>query len=101
MWSTISTPLLFVAAGWLAVDPSGGLVASVILYAVVFLGIEAIARRRLLAFVVSVFGVALAVSAITSIAQGVYGQWQVVLAALLGIAAIAVLVANLRDLRRG
>lgn len=101
IWSTISTPLLFLAMGLLIVDHRFGIVSGVTAFVVVFLAIEAIARRRLVAFVVTLIGVIVAALVTIAVVQGVLGRWRLVLAALLAAIGCAILLANIRDLRRG
>ncbi len=101
VWSTISTPLLFAAAAWVLVDHDLAVVTAVVIFAVIFLAVEAIARRRFLAFAVSLALVAVAGLLGLALARGVLGRWQIVLAVLFGAAAVITLVVNLRDLRRG
>ena len=55
IWSTVSSPLLFAAVAVLIIAPNIGLVAGAGVFAVGFLAVEALARRRLAAFVVSLF----------------------------------------------
>ncbi|MPY93626.1 MAG: hypothetical protein GEV08_11360 [Acidimicrobiia bacterium] len=100
-WSTVSTPLLLIAAAFLLVDHRLGVVAGITLFVVVFLTIEAVARGRLISFALSLLVVAIGGLLGVAVVQGVLGRWELVLASLLGVAAGAVLVANLRDLRRG
>jgi hypothetical protein len=101
VWSSISAPLLFLAAAFLVVDHRMGVIAGVATFAVVFLAIEAIARRRLVAFALTLLGVIVVALVGVAVVQGVLGRWRVVIAAVLGASAGAVLFANIRDLRRG
>jgi hypothetical protein len=101
LWSAVSAPLLFLAGAFLLVDHQLGVVVGVATFAVVFLTIEAIARRRLVAFALTLIAVIVAALVALAVIQGLLGQWQFVLAALLAATAGAILLSNLRDLRRG
>lgn len=101
VWSTISSPLLFAAAAWVIVDPRVGVIAGAASFAGVFLAIEAIARRQLVAFVATVTVLVAAWLVTLAVVRGVLGQWRIILGALFVGMAFAVLVANVRDLRRG
>ena len=101
IWSTVSSPLLFAAVAVLIIAPNIGLVAGAGVFAVGFLAVEALARRRLAAFVVSLFLLLVAISVSLAIVGGVVNQWRIVVGSLLGAVALVVLVANMRDLRRG
>ena len=101
IWSTVSAPLLFVAAAVLIIAPNVGLIAGAAAFAVFFLAVEALARRRFASFLVSLVLVLIAGSVTLAVVGGVVEQWRVVVGILFGVVAGAVLVANLRDLRRG
>lgn len=100
IWSTLSAPLLFLAAAFVVADDRVGVRIGVAGLAVVFLTIESIARRRLVAFastlVLALVGLLLAIA----IANGVLGHWQLVVAALFAAVGAVVLLANVRDFRR-
>ncbi len=101
IWSTVSSPLLFAAAAWLIIAPTVGPVVGAALFAVVFLAVEALARRRFASFFVSLVVVLVAGSVALAVVEGVVDRWRIVVGILLLALAVAVLVANLRDLRRG
>jgi hypothetical protein len=101
VWSTISTPLVFAAAAFLLFDQHIAVITGVVVFAAVFAGVEAIARRRFFDYVATIALVVLAAVVVVTLAQEVFGRWQTVLAVLFGAAAVVTLVVNLRDLRRG
>jgi hypothetical protein len=101
IWSTISTPLLFLAAALIIVNHSLGVIAGVAVCAVVFLTFEAIARGRLISFAISLIGVIVVGLLVIATVKGILGEWRIVVGVLLAALALGVLVANLRDLRRG
>jgi len=71
-----------------------------VLFVVLFLGIEAAARARLLSFLVGLALTALTVALAAVLVTGLLQNWRVVLAALLAAVALVLLVVNLRELRR-
>jgi hypothetical protein len=101
IWSAISVPLLFAAAAWLLIDHSWGVVFSLSLLTVVFLAVEAVARGRLLGFLMTLTALVIGASLVISALQGVVGQWRVVIAAVLVALAALLLAGNILDLRRG
>jgi hypothetical protein len=100
IWAAISTPLLLSSVILILVVSPLALLADIGILACVFLGFEAIARRRFLSFLGSLvllvavvaIGVGLIVLFIT--------HWRVALSLVVGVAALALLVANLRAIRR-
>jgi hypothetical protein len=71
-----------------------------VLFVVLFLGIEAAARARLLSFLVGLALTALTLALAAVLVTGLLQNWRVVLAALLGLVALVLLVVNVRELRR-
>ena len=70
------------------------------LFVVLFLGIEAAARARLLSFLVGLALTALTLALAAVLVTGLLQNWRVVLAALLGLVAMVLLVVNVRELCR-
>ncbi|MDA2953278.1 MAG: hypothetical protein O2976_01505, partial [Actinomycetota bacterium] len=98
IWAALSTPLLITLIIWLLVGNSSshyavGVVAGITL----LVGIEALARGRLLTFLVT----ALALVATILIIGGLVQQWRLTLGILLAIGAVVLLWQNLRELRSG
>ncbi|HSM65292.1 MAG TPA: hypothetical protein VK860_03200 [Ilumatobacteraceae bacterium] len=99
-WSTVSTPLLLLAIAVLVL-PLGSSVASVAIVSLTTIfALEALARRRLVSFLLTAVTVLLAVSIGLSIVIGLLVEWRFTVAALLCIGALVVLVLNLVELRR-
>ena len=69
--------------------------------AVLFVGIEAFARRRFLSFVASVLLLAATVVVVVALVRLGHQYWKYVLAVVFGIAALALLIGNVGDLRHG
>ena len=100
VWSTVSAPLLFLVVAFLLVDTRFGIVAGAGAFVLLFLTVESIARHHFIAFALTAAAVVATVFVVFAVVQGLLGNWQLVLAAVLAALAAAVLVANLRDLRR-
>lgn len=66
-----------------------------------FAAVEAVARRRLLAFLIALAVTCLAVAAAIVLTLGLLRHWQAMLAVVLAIGALAALVINVQELRRG
>lgn len=101
VWAAVSTPLLALTIVVLLVGPPLAFLTSMVVFVVAFLGVEAIARGRLLAFTGGLVATALTVGIAAVLVIGLVRSWQVVLAVLLGVAALVLLVVNVRELRRG
>lgn len=98
IWAAISTPLLIGIIIWLLVGNATSYYWLGVLGGIALLvGIESLARGRLLAFLVTVLGVIAMVAIVTGLVQ----EWRVTLAVLLTLGAIVLLVQNVRELRSG
>ena len=100
VWGALSTPLLVGTIVVLLLGPPLAFLSSLVLFVVLFLGIEAAARARLLSFLVGVALTALTLALAVVLVTGLLQNWRVVLAALLGLVALVLLVVNVRELRR-
>ena len=101
VWAATSTPLLlssFILV--LLVSPLAWFIDLGVL-ACVFLGFEAIARRRFLSFLASLALLAAVVAVGGGLIVLFLRHWRIALSLLIGAAAAALLIANLRALRRG
>jgi hypothetical protein len=100
VWGALSTPLLIGTIVVLLLGPPLAFLSSIVLFVVLFLGIEAAARARLLSFLVGLALTALTLALAAVLVTGLLQNWRVVLAALLGLVALVLLVVNVRELRR-
>ena len=100
VWGALSTPLLVGTIVVLLLGPPLAFLSSLVLFVVLFLGIEAAARARLLSFLVGLALTALTLGLAAVLVTGLLQNWRVVLAALLGLVALVLLVVNVRELRR-
>ena len=101
VWAAVSTPLLVLTIVVLLTAPPLAFVTSAAVFAGLFLGVEAAARGRLLAFLGGLALTGLTLGAVTLLVVGLLRNWQAVLAVLLTLAAVALFAVNLRELRRG
>lgn len=96
VWAAISTPLLIAIVVWLLVgNYTNYYWVGVVVGVLVILGVESLARGRLLAFM----GWAVVVIVGTSVVVGLLREWRFTLAVLLLVGAVVLLTQNLRELR--
>ena len=97
VWSAISASFLLAGLAVVILGHAGALVPAVGALAVLMVSVEAFARRQLGRFVVGLVALVVAVSVAWSAATTAAGHWRWAVAALLVVAAVALLGANLRD----
>jgi hypothetical protein len=101
VWAAVSTPVLVLGLGGLLVRPSVPVLAGFLTFLVVFGVVEAIGRRRVLAFATVLGALALWVAAVAGLIFALLSSWHLVLAGLLAALALVLLVVNVRELRSG
>lgn len=94
-------PLLILAVVAILIGLPVALLTAFAGFGLMFAAVEAVARRRLLAFLTALVITCLAVTAAIVLTLGVLRHWQALLAVVLAIGALAALVINLQELRRG
>ena len=87
IWGALSTPLLIGTVVVLLLGPPLAFLWSIVLFVVLFLGVEAAARGRLLSFLVGLALTALTVAVAAVVVTALFQNWRVVLACLLGLVA--------------
>jgi hypothetical protein len=100
VWAAVSTPLLVLTIVVLLLGPPWAFATSVAVFLVAFLGVEAVARGRLLGFAGGLASAVLTVALVIGAVAGLLRNWQAVLAVVLGLAGLMLLVSNIRELRR-
>ncbi len=100
-WSVISTPLLLVAVIAILNSRSLASLTAVGNLILLFIAVEAFARRRLVSFIASFLMVIALLAGVLIVVLLLKDYWRVVVSALLAAAALALLVGNVRDLRHG
>ncbi len=101
IWAVISTPLLLALVPVALSARPATWITTIVVTAVLFLGVEAFARRRFLSFLGSAL-LLLAIIALTAlIVELVRQHWRIALSVIFGGAALTLLAGNLGDLRHG
>lgn len=100
LWAAISTPLLLSSVILVLVVSPLALIIDVAILACVFIGVEAIARRRFLSFLASLILLAVVVVLGVGLILLFLKHWRIALSLLVGVGAAALLLANLRAIRR-
>jgi thiol:disulfide interchange protein len=97
IWSNISASLLLAGCAVIVLGVGGPLLPALAGLAVVILCTEAFARGHLLQFIAGLVAVAVAAAAIWLVALAAIGHWRVAAAVLFVLAALALLLVNIRD----
>lgn len=100
LWAALSTPLLLGSVIVVLLGSPLAWLTTIAVLVLVFAGVEAIARRRLLSFLASVLLLAAVIAGVIGLVLLFLTHWRTALAVLVGAAALALLVGNLEDLRR-
>ena len=97
VWSLLSIPFVLLAVAAVIAIPGVPVMDTFLLILVVCVGLEALARRRLLALTLTCLGLVVAVGLLIAVVVFLLSSWRTGVAALLALAALAILTANLRD----
>ncbi len=101
VWAAVSTPLLLALVPVVLIAQPLAWLTTIAAAALLFVGVEAFARRRFLSFVASALLVAATGAAVVALVLLGHQYWKYALAAVFGIAALALLIGNIGDLRHG
>ena len=101
VWAAVSTPVLVLGLGGLLVRPTVPVLVGFLTFLMVFGVVEAIGRRRVLAFATVLGALALWIFAVAGLILALLSSWHLVLAGLLAVLALVLLVVNVRELRSG
>ncbi len=99
-WAVISTPLLLGSTIVLLIGSPLAWIVEIAILICVFVGVEAIARRRFLSLVASVILLVGSLALGAGLVLLFLKHWRTALAVLVGVAALALLLGNLRAARR-
>jgi hypothetical protein len=99
VWAAVSTPVLVLGLTGLLLRPSVRVLVGFLAFLIVFWLVEAIGRRRVLAFATVLGALVLWVAAVTALIFALLSSWHLVLAGLLAALALVLLVVNVRELR--
>jgi hypothetical protein len=97
VWSNVSASLLLAGCAVIVLGVGGPLLPALAGLAVVILCTEAFARGHLLQFIAGLLAVAVAGAAIWLITLAAIGHWRVAAGVLFVLAALALLLVNVRD----
>jgi hypothetical protein len=97
VWSNVSASLLLAGCAVIVLGVGGPLLPALAGLAVIILCTEAFARGHLLQFIAGLLAMAVAGAAIWLITLAAIGHWRVAAAVLFGLAALALLLVNVRD----
>ncbi len=100
-WAAVSTPLLLALVPVILLAQPLAWGATLVALIVLFAGVEAFARRRLLSFVASTALLLAAVAIVVAIIKLSQQHWALATSALFGLAALVLLTGNLGDLAHG
>lgn len=101
LWAAVSTPLLLSSVILVLLVSPRAWIIDIVSLACIFLGAEAIARRRFLSFVASLVLLVAVVALGVGLLLLFFKHWRIALSLVIGVAAFALLIANLRAIRRG
>ncbi len=101
VWSAVSTPLLLALVPVVLLARPLAWLTTIAAAALLIVGTEAFARRRFLSFVASVLLLAATAVAVVVFVRLGHQYWKYALAALFAVAALALLIGNVGDLRHG
>jgi hypothetical protein len=100
VWAALSIPLLLGSLIVVLVVSPLAFLTTIAVLIVLFSGVEAIARRRLLSFLGSTLLLLGAVALVGALTLLFVKHWRTAVSVVVGIAALALLVGNLQELRR-
>ncbi|HEV2636626.1 MAG TPA: hypothetical protein VGX23_15855 [Actinocrinis sp.] len=97
IWSLLSIPFVLLAIAAVVAIPGLPALDTFLVIVAVCMGLEALARRRLLVLTLTCLGFLVGLALLIIVVVFLLSSWRYGAAALLATAAVAVLVANLRD----
>ncbi len=101
LWAVVSTPLLLAALIVVLFARPLAWLGTIAALTGLFLGVEAFARRRFLSFLASTILLAAIVVVGAAIVLVFRDHWKIAVSIVIGAAALALLIGNVRDLRHG
>lgn len=95
LWAVVSIPLLLSSIAVALTASSLALVTTILVFAAVFMGMEAIARRRFVSFLANLFLFGGAVALVVVLVFLFLEHWRIAVSVLIGVAALVLLLGNL------
>ena len=99
VWAALSIPVLIAGLGALLFWPHLSTLLWFAIGLVAFAVVESVARRRSIEFAASLAGLAITALVVTGVVVALLSGWKIVLAGSLALAALLLLVVNVRELR--
>jgi hypothetical protein len=96
-WSAISASVLLAGLAVIVLGQGGALLDALAALTLIMLSVEAFARRHLARFAGGLLAAAVVAAVVWAAIVTAIGNWREAVAALLGLAALVLLVANIRD----
>jgi hypothetical protein len=100
IWSAVSTPVVMAMLVFVLVAPDWNARSIAVEIIIVLFALEALARKQLVRFAVLVVAALLIAALVLALGSALVADWRVVLAFVLGLAAVALLFLNVRELVR-
>lgn len=100
LWAALSTPLLLGSIVVVLIASPLAFLTTIAVVLLLFTGVEAIARRRLLSFIASTVLLLASVGLIVLVVWLLLRHWRTAIALIVGMAAVAILIENLQEMRR-
>jgi hypothetical protein len=101
LWAAISTPLLLACLVIGLIASPLAVTIDIVILAIAFISVEAIARRRFLSFLGSMLLLVGALALSVGFVILLLEHWRIAISLVVGAAALALLFANLKAIRRG
>jgi hypothetical protein len=95
LWAVLSIPLLLSSIAVALTASPLALVTTILIFVAIFTGVEAIARRRFVSFLVSLLRLVGAVVLFVVLAFLFLDHWRIAVSVLIGVAALVLLLGNL------
>ena len=99
-WAAVSTPLLLASVIVVLIISPLAFLTTIAALLLIFSGVEAVARRRLLSFLASTALLLVGIALLVGLVVLFLNHWRTAIAVLVGVAALALLAANFQELRR-
>lgn len=97
-WAALSTPLLLGLVPVVLLARPLAWLTTIVVVALLFIGMEAFARRRFLSFLASTLLLSVTIVVVFAFVRLGHAYWRYALAAVFAVAALALLIGNLGDL---
>jgi hypothetical protein len=94
LWARVSVPALLGCIVVALLAPPLALVTTIAVFSAAFMGVEALARRRFVSFVVNLFLLLAALALLAVVVVLFLDHWRVAISVVIGLAALVLLIGN-------